>query len=601
MAAKGFTKVKNAAQSVRHELKTYWNIPAEGKYVPYKEYLSVFSGISGDYSLRSFFGKISFSSGCYLVMYYYNIPLLAFAAIGAFFTVQGYFWSIIGMIINDNLGFVPKKQERIFVSIYGAFALLGLVFLLFDFSEILAVPYQLTDFIATIPGMTMRSVCKIFGVHWFVTGYFGIRNIVIRKKFLPKYGRFKFNFYPNVIPCIICVLLICWLPIYDWYANDQAERIWILYLLFSLYGSYGFTGSATNISHHISPNAHERMLVRCYPEKLGHLANSVWSFIFPVITAYTGGQTSLATYKYVIPALVVVNTIPMWLGLRKMQERIPQPPIDKKKYVPFWDGISGVMKNKYRWINTVSGMIDSLGNGGFDIKQVIFIYTWREQGIIFAIMDNVIRFVGNPGDFLAPWIRKRFQYKTIVVFKRLVFAMQSAGYIIACAFFSDNYKLCGAIMLVSLLIGDMFASAARAIDEDMNVRISDYQMYLSGERLDNYGGVLGWFTSPVSALISLIIPIMFYRNGLTSDWDVLFVDGIRTKCMIIAVAFDLVGHILCCLPYIFFWDYDDKKHEHVIEELQRREAVAAKADATEEEIFLGLGETVTVGSEEPKE
>ena len=75
----------------------------------------------------------------------------------------------------------------------------------------------------------------------------------------------------------------------------------------------------------------------------------------------------------------------------------------------------------------------------------------------------------------------------------------------------------------------------------MNVRINDYQMYLSGERLENYAGVIGWFTSPISALISLIIQLLFYRYGFTSDWDVLFVDSIRTKCMIVGSIFLLIN------------------------------------------------------------
>ncbi|NMP38239.1 MAG: hypothetical protein GX051_09020 [Clostridiales bacterium] len=562
------------------EFKDHWRVPAEGKFVPYKEYGSVFLGVGGDYGMREVTGKIAFSSGCFLIMYYYNIPILAFSAIAAFFALQGYFWSILSMIVSDNLGFVPKKTERRLYILYGVFAALGLLFMVLDFSKIIPFPYQLSDFVATIPGMTMRSVCKIFGVHWFITGYFGIRNIVIRKVFLPKYGRYKFYFYPNVIPCIIVTLLICWLPIYRWYANDQAERIWILYLLFSLYSNYGFSGSAESISHTISPNAHERMLVRCYPEKLGHLFNSVWAALIPIASAYTGGLTNINTYKYILPLLLIVNTFLMWLGLRGVKERIPQPPLEKKKYIPFWDGIDGVLKNKYRWINAVSGMIDALGNGGLAVKNIILIYTWREQGIIYAIFEQFIRFVGNPGAFLAPWIRKRFQYRTLVVFKRIVFALQSTGYILACWFFKDDYFMCGMVMVISLSVGDMLTSALKIADDDMNVRISDYQMYISGERLDGYGGVLGWFTGPFSALISLIIPVLFYRNGFTSDWDVLFVDDIRAKCMIIGVAFDLVGHILCCLPYIFAWDYTDEKHNEVMRVLtERAEAAQAELDA----------------------
>lgn len=574
---------KIGIKSIFSDFREHWNIPAEGRYVPYKEYISVLFAVGGDYALSRVLGYLAFGTGCYLIMYYYEIPILTFTVISAFFMIQGYFWSIMSMVVNDNLGFLPKKTEKAFYTLYLFFTGLGILFLIFDFSRIIPFPAALTDYVNKLPGINMKSALKIFAAHWLVTGYGGARNIFIRKRFLPKFGRYKLFAYPNVIPCMIIVLLICWLPLYR---NPLTERIWQLFLLFQLYGMYSYLGGASSISNTISPNPHERMLVRCYPEKLSHLFNSVIAFLIPVLTAYTGGLTNINTFRYVIPIMMMLCTVLMFGGLGSIQERIPQPPIEKKKYIPFWDGIRGVMKNKYRWINAISGMIDALGNGGLAVKTIILIYTWRELGLVFSLTEMLVSFVGNPGAFLAPWIRKHFQYKSLMIFKRLVFAAQSAGYIAACYFFEDNYKLCGAIMLVSLCIGDALASGLKLAEEDMNVRINDYQMYLSGERLENYAGVIGWFTSPISALISLIIPLLFYRYGFTSDWDVLFVDSIRTKCMIVGVAFDLVGHLLCCLPYLFFWDYTDEKHAEVMQALSERadaaelEAIKEKAQAT---------------------
>lgn len=571
-------KKKISVKSLVGEFKDHWNVPAEGKYVPYKEYVSVLWAVGGDYSLTRVLNYLSFGLGCYLVAFYYEIPILTFSVINAFFMIQGYFWSIMSMMINDNLGFLPKKTEKAFYVLYLFFTGLGILFLVLDFSVIIPWPKALENYVNSLPGLNMRSTLKIFAAHWLVTGWGGARNIFIRKRWLPKFGRYKLFAYPNVIPCVILVLLICWLPLYK---NPLTERVWQLFLLFQLYGMYGYRGGATSISSTISPNPHERMLVRCYPEKLSHLLNSVIMFLMPIITVYTGGLTNINTFKYVIPIMMMICTVVMFRGLGSIQERIPQPPIEKKKYIPFWDGINGVLKNKYRWINAISGLIDALGNGGLAVKTIVLIYTWRELGIIFSLVEVLVSFVGNPGAFLAPWIRKRFQYKTLMIFKRIVFAAQSAGYIIACYFFKDNYLVCGAIMVISLCIGDMLTSGLKLAEEDMNVRINDYQMYLSGERLENYSGIIGWFTGPISALISLIIPLLFYRYGFTSDWDVLFVDDIRTKCMIVGVAFDLVGHLLCCLPYLFFWDYTDEKHAHVIETLQERERIATEEEARE--------------------
>ncbi len=565
------------------EFKDHWNVPAEGKYVPYKEYLSVFLGVGGDYALQRVLNYLSFGTGCFLVIFYYEIPVLTFSIIAAFFMVQGYFWGIINMIINDNLGFLPKKTERKFYILYLFFTVLGLVFLIFDFSRVLPIPQRAVNYLESFPGINLRNTLKIFGAHWLVTGYGGARNIFIRKRWLPKLGRYKLFAYPNVIPAMICVLLICWLPLYE---KPLYERVWMLYTLFSIYGMFAYTGGASSISNTISPDPHERMLVRCYPEKLSHLFNSVVVVsVLPLLAStFTGDITNINTYRYIIPIMMMLCTLLMFSGVGSIKERIPQPPIEKKKYIPFWDGINGVIKNKYLWINAVSGLIDTLGNGSLAVKDIILIYTWRERGIIYVIIQNLISMMGNPGAFLAPWIRKRFQYKTLVLFKRLVLAGQCLGYICAFYFFKDNYFMSGLIMLISLCIGDMLKSALDLADADMNIRLKDYQMYLSGERLENYQGVVGWFTGPFGAIISLIIPILFYRVGFTSDYDILFVDDIRSKCMIIGMAFDLIGHLLCIIPYALFWDYTDEKHAKVIKILEERERLAVEG-ASEEEIY----------------
>lgn len=573
----------NKVKSFLGNFKEHWNDPAEGRYVPFKEYLWVFLGVGGDYALVRALNYLSFGTGCFLVIFYYEVPVLTFSVLSALFMIQGYFWSIVNMMVADNLGFMPKRTERNFYILYWFFTILGVLFLVFDFSEILPFPEKVVNYVTSLPGISMKGLMKILGAHWINVGYGGARALFIRKRWLPKLGRYKLFAYFNVLPQMITVLLICWLPLYN---NTLTDRVWQLFLLFQIYGMFTYTGSATNISSTISPDPHERMLIRCYPEKISHLINTiVVGSLLPILaSALTGDITNINTYRYIIPIVMMFCTLIMFAGLGHIKERIPQPPVETKKYIPFWDGIHGVMRNKYLWINAISGLIDALGNGGLAVKDIILIYTWRERGVIYVIVQLLVGMMGDPGAFLAPWIRKKFQYRSLIIFKRLVFAGQSIGYIAAMWLFQDNYFMSGLIMLISLCVGDMLTSALKLAEDDMGVRLRDYQMYLSGERLENYQGVVGWFTNPFAAIISLIIPVLFYRVGFTSDYDILLVDDIRAKCMIIGVAFDLVGHFLCCLPYLLFWDYTDEKHLKVMEVLEERERLAA-AGASQEEIY----------------
>ena len=131
------------------------------------------------------------------------------------------------------------------------------------------------------------------------------------------------------------------------------------------------------------------------------------------------------------------------------------------------------------------------------------------------------------------------------------------------------------------MVEQVCSTVPKSINSDMQVQISDYQMYLSGERLESFSGVFGWFTGPITNFVGLIIPLLLLRFGFNSNWDVLFIDESRTKIIVIPIIIDIIGYLLMTIPYIF-WDYDDKKQRKVIQVLKRREEVMKAAEAAEE-------------------
>ena len=572
--AKGNGKVK----AFFKDMKEHWSTPAPGKYVPYKEYFSIFGAVGGNYALSYVNGFLGFGTGCYLVAFYYQIPILTFSAIGTFFMATGYLWSILGMGIDANLGFLPKKTQAKYFTVYLSFAALGLVLMIFDLSRFL--PEAAQRFLDTRwSGLNAYNIFKIFGIYFFCNGWGGFRSIVIRRLLLKKFGRYKLFAYANVVQCLVFVLLICWLPLYK---LPMTERVWKLYLLFSFYGMFGIVGSPQAIADNISPDQQERLLVRSFPVKLSHLMQNLINFLMPTIAGalFVDGITDLNTFKYLIPIFYVLCTVIMFLNLNKIHERIPAPPIEKKPYYDFWTCIGGIFKNKYLWINNIAGLLDSLGNGMLNMKTVLLIYTWREKGLFFSIAEILLKFAGTPGQLLAPWIRKRFQYKTLMVFKQIILAVRTVIYALAFLFLGKVHFLGGLVIFITYAISDGLKSAVEIAQNDMGVRVSDYQMYISGERFEGYQGIIGWFTGPISSLISLIIPIMFVGVGFTSDWDVLYVNDVRVKCMLIGLFFDFFGYLLIMIPYIFFWDYSDEKHQEVMKELQERaERLQAETDA----------------------
>ena len=259
----------------------------------------------------------------------------------------------------------------------------------------------------------------------------------------------------------------------------------------------------------------------------------------------------------------------------KIKERIPQPPLEKKVKINFWDGMFGVLRNKYRWIQTIVSLLDSLGNGMLAFTTILYLYTFRLTGLTYSLIVALVSFAGTPPDLFTPYFIKRFTYKQVMIFYQLSRAVCYSVIVCCYIFCGDNLILCGTLSVVMLFITEMFQTVPKSISHDMDIRVNDYQMYLSGERLESFAGVFGWFTGPITSFVGLIIPLLLLKFGFNTNWDVLFIDSSRVKIIVVPIIIDIIGYLLMTIPYIF-WDYNDDKQNKVMEVLRRREEVTRK-------------------------
>ena len=381
------------------------------------------------------------------------------------------------------------------------------------------------------------------------------------------------------------VVLVGWLPLYE--IGDMVTRVWTANLLFACFNIFGFGNNLETVSKTISPNMQERLLVRTYPVKLSHFIHTIVSIIIPVVADSLKNEwADINLYRWVYPiAFIVPAAITMYYAGR-LQERIPQPPLEKKIQINFWEGMFGVLRNKYLLINTIVGLIDSLGNGMLAITQIVYLYTFRLTGLPYTIIVNLISFAGTPPDLCAPFFLKRFNYKQIMIFYQLTRAAGNALLVGAFWFFGDNVHICGLACIIVMFLMEMTKTIPTTAGHDMGTRIGDYQMYLSGERLESFSGVFGWFTGPITSFVSLIIPLLLLKYGFNSNWDVLYIDSARFKIIAIPLIIDIIGFVLMSIPY-FFWDYDNEKQTKVIQVLQRRAEVTEKKAREEGEKVSG--------------
>lgn len=571
MANKSNGKVK----ALFTDIKTHWHTPAAGKYVPYKEYVNILLGVGSNYVGQKTLEYLTFAASCYLMMYHYKLPYLTFSIIALINMPLNYIWTLIGWVINDNLGFLPKKTENKFNILYFALIGIGIYMIVGDFSFMLDLSNKLVAYLNGLEGISAASAIKILGTHILWNGWAGARNIFWRKKLIPKYGRYKYSLYCDFLPKIIMVFLLGWLPFYTT-ITDVTTRVWVANLLFSIYNLFGFNNNLETCAQNCSPNVRERIFVRTYPIKLSHFAQSILAILLPVFIGMCKDEwADIAVFKYIIPITFTISAVLTMVFAGKVKERIPQPPLEKKVNINFWDGMFGVMRNKYKWIQTIVGLLDSLGNGMLAFTTVLYLYTFRLSGLAYSLIVALVSFAGTPPDFFTPYFIKRFSYKQIMIFFQLSRAVCYTVIVLCYLFCGDNLILCGTLSVAMLFITEMFQTVPKSVSHDMDVRVNDYQMYLSGERLESFSGVFGWFTGPITSFVGLIIPVLLLKFGFNSNWDVLFIDESRIKIIVIPIIFDIVGYLLMTIPYIF-WDYDDDKQNKVMEVLRRREEVTRK-------------------------
>ena len=563
-------KVKDLAT----EVKTHWNTPAEGKYVPYKEYKDIFIAVGSNYAGSKILEYIGFWSACYLIMHHYKLPYLTFSVIGILNMPLGYVTALIWWFVCDNLGFMPKKTERTLYGVYMAMIVFGVSTIVFDYASLFNPTSTFITYLNGLEGMNATACFKTFGTHFLYSGWVGARNIFWRKKLIPKFGRYKYSLYSDVIPKCIMVVLIGWLPVYN--IADVPTRVWVANLLFATYNVFGFGNVLETCTQNISPNLKERIFVRSYPIKLSHLAHSILAIVIPVFVGMLRYEwADINLYRYLIPGIFITFAVFTMIFAGRVKERIPQPPIEKKVQIKFWDGLFGVLRNKYLLINTIVGLIDSLGNGMLPFVTILYLYTFRLAGLPYSLIVALVSFAGTPPDFFSPYFLKRFSYKQIMIFYQLSRAIGNAAIAAAIWFCGDNLSLCGTICIIVLFLMEMTKTVPTTAGHDMNARIGDYQMYLSGERLESFAGIFGWFTGPITSFVGLIIPLFLLKFGFNSNWEVLFIDASRRSIIAIPIIVDVIGFALMTIPYLF-WDYDNKKQNMVMEVLKRRAEVTQK-------------------------
>ncbi len=543
----------NKAKTMVTDIWKYWNKPKEGEFVSNKEFLRFIIGAGMSNSALYNAGNLSFTAGCLFVGAIYGLKMMDFVMLGFVGMVLNYFFAPFGMIITDNLGKPPKKTLRLIHTANAIFMIVGIACFF--------VPQHYFEaFMPALPQVVgTKFLMHVVGTYW---------NMFVLRTFSPKYGKYRCWILANMLPYILSLFLLVWFP---YNQLEYHQKFWVMNLTFAIWGQFGScfaqVGTVQNV---ISPNTNERTKIMSIGSFIYSLFPSIFGILFPIVATMMGGMTDIRTYRYAIPAVIIICapfTLFLVFGIkdRVIQEEDHKPEVNMKK------GFKEVLRNKYLWITNISGWLAVFSTGSINIVNMLIIYSMRQEWVL-GIMATILGTAWTPGMLLSPILIKKFGKKRVMLFGKYCTVL--------CSFLSVAGVYMGSffVIIVSTYISTMLSSIISIASGAINADIWDYQQYISGERLDGCMGIFGYLSSPIVTVAGMVIPYLYGLVGFTSDWNILYDSVLRDRVFLITIVAGAVTGLLSTVPY-HFYDLTEQRHEEMMEEIRQRTFDAEQSEA----------------------
>lgn len=540
------------------QFKTYWKAPPPGRYVSYKEFAAFILGGSGMSVFNIVLGMVSFASQCMLVGAIFNIAYKHVYIIGLLGIPLSYLLAPVHCMLTDNLGDVSKKWRKGLV--VGCGGLLAIA------AGLLLVPQiKFESFLPELP--KILAIIIFFNV--FSIGF----KILVYRLFSKKFGKFRPWIFACAIPLFISLVAVVFLPYENMAYNTKLLWVFLLFTLLGQFsGNFQQLGSLQNV---ISPSSEERTMIMSFGSVAYQALPSLINIIFPILAVATGGLTNVRTYRIFVPIFAVMGISLSLFMAFGIKERVVIAKEHKAK-VPFMVGVKSVLSNKYFWITNMTNVVGALCAGSISLTTIIFVYGMRQDWLV-GITSAILGSACLPGMIFAPFLIKKVGKKNLVLMTRGVSILASVATLFVVRI--ENLAISATLIILFSVLQNIFVSSASIALSSMNADIWDYQQYKAGERLDGFSSIFGYIFMPLTMVLGYVVPALYGRFGLTSDWDILFHSNVRNVIFLVTIGINIVNLVIGSIPWLFY-DLTDKKHKHIIEELQKRAEAEERESAS---------------------
>ena len=565
--SKAKDKVKTLAVNGYGFVKAHWSKPLDGEYLSIKEFLSYCFGNMGISAFTFLAGEtIAFTAGyfCGSIM---GISLMDFSIISIIALIVKYatiYMEPLTMTVFENLGKVDKKTAKKCIIAYSVTIIAGI--------GCYCIP-------STAWGMDVKIIKglpQIVGNILIISGIGNFVNWFIRSKLCRKYGRYKPFMMMYGIPIAILTSLIPFVPA----TLEYTTKLVLLHALFTLRSRFTalYSDNSLAIVAVITPNSVERQKVYSIGGIAIGLLRSIFRIIFPMMIVITGGYLDVRSYQIFIPVLATISCVAGML-FAQVQERVAEN-YETKPKVKFGTAAKKLLKNKFFWIINICAIFEGWNGYADGVMNYFLIYNLRLEWISGIV--GIVGITSVIGNLATPTLIRRFEKRTILLIVRSCWMVVTAGYLLAIKFDSV------ALLILFVFVRSALTACSNGISRSLNADILDYHQWKSGERADNMVTIFGWFTTPITTTIGLVIPMFLERVGFTSDWDVMFDSGIFQNVTTIYVIVSVVALFGSTVPYIFY-NLTRAQHAQCVKEIRERvEAERQALDAEQGDLALAV-------------
>ncbi len=368
-----------------------------------------------------------------------------------------------------------------------------------------------------------------------------------------------------VLTCAIPFIPLSWVDIHVMTLFNEplslaGLAIFILQLLLSITWPTLVVANG-GVGQVITPNTFERAKMYSFHSIISSLFPSIVTVLFPILAIITKqgevtGQESILSYRIWFPMFGILLFLLTLITYYNVKERIIVE-TDYKPDIKFLHAVKSLIRNKYFWIVTISGIFLAIRVAG-NLANWINVYSLKSD-LATSITTTLLGNAMIPGQLLTGHFVRKFGKKNLM----LVTGFGSALLYIPMSIVPNNpILLLVMIFLQNALAGFAVCSAIMPADA------LDYQQLRTGERLEGFWGMFNQLILGIVWLgTGLIAPAVLRISGMIGGADVLINEEIRSQVFRNLSIMSGIACVFQTLPYLF-WDLSEEAHKDIIHQLK---------------------------------